>query len=493
MRPSLTRGPSRPPPPVLRSRKGGRRWRASTLRCLLLTSALFSLALWIAAALLGLDPSSDAAGAEEGAEDETRGRGSDRGVVAAPGGPNLVRSAGAPRPRATVAYAVSLTSCGASADRHDNIANGGHSSDPSFHEGAAVLKHSIHLSSIRNYEESKSLFDYEMIAFVHPQAERCSGVFEELGYQVQIRETPFNVTDIKRTFLREHIGKSGCCGEKEYLKLYAYRLEEYPVVVHLDLDSLILKPLDDLFLAMLGEGGGNDAADEARSKEVVAARSRIPVMFDDPLPKSIDAYFTRDYNMVNPGKKYVGVQGGFLIVKPSLDAFNEYVNIVLEGRFFQGSGWEGKGYGGYFGAQQIQGICSFYYDYRHPGTAVELNKCRYNAMADAPRQKSSGKCRDGREECEDCRDAPIEAINSVHFTLCSKPWKCPSWVGSDEKMKNICSKFHGEWFRIREDLDRKNAEKSGREYVNPNGRHRPEVFRGYCRSNGERGYIPIGS
>jgi len=44
-----------------------------------------------------------------------------------------------------------------------------------------------------------------MIAFVHPSAESCSNVFRDLGYTVQIRETPFNVTDIKGKFLKEHI------------------------------------------------------------------------------------------------------------------------------------------------------------------------------------------------------------------------------------------------------------------------------------------------
>ena len=59
----------------------------------------------------------------------------------------------------------------------------------------------------------------QMIAFVHPGAASCSQVFRDLGYTVQIRETPFNVTDIQENFLREHIVKSGCCGEKEYLKV----------------------------------------------------------------------------------------------------------------------------------------------------------------------------------------------------------------------------------------------------------------------------------
>ncbi len=330
-----------------------------------------------------------------------------------------------------------------------------------------------------------------MIAFVHPTAESCSSIFRSLGYTVQIRDTPFNVTDIKLQFLRENVVKSGCCGEKEYLKLYAYTLLEYPIVVHLDLDSLVLKPMDDLFLAMLGtdyhSSTGSGSGDVKFSTEVTFARSRIPVMFDNPLPaKSIDAYFTRDYNMIYPGHKHVGVQGGFLVVKPSMDAFHEYVDIVLEGKFVKGAGWDGT-YGGYFGAQQIQGICSYFYDARHPGTGVELNRCYYNNMADEPRQTSSGKCRDGRDNCQDCRDTRIEEIKSVHFTLCSKPWKCPAWHKG-----SICAKFHSEWFRIREDLDRNRARRNGEEYRSPNGNYNPEVFHGYCKRSGDRGYIPLG-
>jgi hypothetical protein len=251
-------------------------------------------------------------------------------------------------------------------------------------------------------------------------------------------------------------------------------LIDYPIVVHLDLDSLILRPLDDLFDAMLDGNSEN---------------GKIPVMFDENLPDKnpIDAFFTRDYNMVNPGHKHVGVQGGFLVLRPSMEAFHNYVDVVLEGNFKQGNGWGGKGYGGYFGAQQIQGICSYYYDYLHPGTGVELNRCYYNAMTDAPRQEKSGKCRDGREECQDCRDVNVEDVKSVHFTLCSKPWKCPEWAGMDKKGKKICQAFHGEWFRIREDLEKTRNE----QFVNPGGVQRPEIFRGFCNSGHERGYIPI--
>ena len=342
------------------------------------------------------------------------------------------------------------------------------------------MAHSIHLSSIR-HSSANSRYDYKLFVFVHTDAQGCSDIFTDLGYEVLLRPTPFNVSEIRGTFLREHIVKSGCCGEKEYLKLYAYTLMEYPIVVHLDLDSLVLRPMDELFDAMLLADGGT------------AKKHPIPVMLDQKLPTTtpIDAFFTRDYNMVNPGHKHVGIQGGFLILRPSMTAFQNYINVVLEGNFIQGNGWGGKGYGGYFGAQQIQGICSYYYDYLYPGTAVELNRCYYNAMADHPRQETTGKCRDGRDTCQDCRDVNVDEVKSVHFTLCKKPWHCPEFFGMESKDVEICQKFHSEWFRIRDDLDKTWAVATGKEYKNPRGGYKEEIFRGYCKSGGGRGYIPL--
>ena len=114
------------------------KWRASTIRCVLLSAALFTLMLWTTLSLLGLQYANDDGNYNSASSTSS----------------SLL--AGVPTPKATIAYAVSLTSCG------DTRNGGGHSSDPSFHEGAAVLKHSIHLASIRNYHLSKSVFDYEV-------------------------------------------------------------------------------------------------------------------------------------------------------------------------------------------------------------------------------------------------------------------------------------------------------------------------------------------
>ncbi|KAL3940519.1 MAG: hypothetical protein SGARI_000934 [Bacillariaceae sp.] len=76
-----------------------------------------------------------------------------------------------------------------------------------------------------------------MYAFVHPDAAPVAKILQQLGYRVQMRDTPFNLTDVtNQDFVKAQ--KSGCCGEKEYLKLYSWLLLDYPAVIHLDLDTL---------------------------------------------------------------------------------------------------------------------------------------------------------------------------------------------------------------------------------------------------------------
>lgn len=145
------------------------KWHTSTIRCLITSSILFILIIWILA-ILGLDSSNESDGNIIEIEDIPPADTNIQQIIDANNNQLQLHAhensnshhGTIPTPRATIAYAVSLTSCGISADRHDNIKNGGHSSDPSFHEGAAVLKHSIHLASVRNYHVSKSLFDYEV-------------------------------------------------------------------------------------------------------------------------------------------------------------------------------------------------------------------------------------------------------------------------------------------------------------------------------------------
>ena len=368
----------------------------------------------------------------------------------------------------TIAYTVTLTGCGKNDKRYSAADAMG-----LINQGAAVLAHSVHLAHV------DSKYNYQMYALVHPMAKECSLNLPNLGYTVLVRNTPFDKTDIRQQFLRENIDKASCCGEKEFVKLYAYTLVNHPVAVVLDLDSLVLQPLDHLFDAII-EG------DKLKAETI----QNIPI--HDPekkrITKRIDAFYTKDYNMINPfNHEVAGVQGGFLMVRPSEKVFEEYIDLVLEGNYIEGRGWGGK-YGYFFGGAQVQGICAYYYSGLHPEEGVELNRCRINSMVDSPYfEKGSsgeGKCRDGREKCDDCRTTDVLDILSSHFTICGKPWLCSP---NGEK---LCQKLHGEWFRIRRDFEKTRAD--GMSNVPAvEGSFKPEIFHGYCTGHGQSQYIPI--
>lgn len=203
---------------------------------------------------------------------------------------------------ATIAYAVSVTGCGGKFP----------TGDP-----AAVLEHSIH----RAHEGSR--YDYHLYAIYHPSAEHCALPLKQLGYRLLKRETFVRPEDIQGEFLRERIPKSGCCGEKELVKFEAYTLTDYPIVVLLDLDCLILKPMDDLFDVMLMTGRNETSASEPN---LHSDRFKKALKWPNiTLPQKINAFFTKDYLMGIPtDQKNMPFQGGFLVLRPSMAVYKEF-------------------------------------------------------------------------------------------------------------------------------------------------------------------------
>jgi hypothetical protein len=194
--------------------------------------------------------------------------------------------------------------------------------------------------------------------------------------------------------------------------------------------------------------------------------------------------------MVGPNRKYKPVQGGFLVLRPDMDAYDEYVKVIKKGIEKEGDGWGGL-VGPFYGYMTFQGLIPYYYDVLHPNEAVELNRCVYNQMADNPKDKRTikdipqGRCRTNQKECEDCRNRPLEEVVSAHFTLCQKPWLCLPQK-TDIIQQRLCRKLHHEWFQIRSDLE----ESWGRSAIG-NGSYEQDHFFGYCKSHGKPGYLPI--
>ena len=243
-----------------------------------------------------------------------------------------------------IAYAISLTSC---------------SQTPSLVDGAAILAHSIHLNSIRNTnthdKKPPSKYDYKLFAFFHTsvitetsttsttttsslssskeqytqtdiQNNKCASILSKLGYEIKVVDIPVPLSEIQGEYLKTKLPSNGCCGEKEFIKLWSYTLVEHPFVVHLDLDTIVLKPMDELFdYALHGTvsssltttttiGSGNsgvvgDESEEERKKGVIMWKKEERNAMMNENWSNINAFFTRDYNMRPAGKKPVGVQG----------------------------------------------------------------------------------------------------------------------------------------------------------------------------------------
>ena len=357
---------------------------------------------------------------------------------------------------------------------------------------AAVLHKSIKLAM-----EKSITYDYHLYAFVHPDAIECIPIMTSFGYRVQVRDTPFNISDIKNPELIEAQG-NGCCDEKEYLKLYSYLLSDYPVVVHLDLDTIVLRPMDDLFDIMTTKTTAKTKTKTSLKEDDIERFAQTSTMWMKQnnnntginnktiqwsssssssslslstknkiltKPEQINFMFTRDYNMVDPPRKEVyqiGVQGGFLVIRPNQRDFDRMVNIILSGGhgFDGGEGWGGRelAYGGYYGAGTIQGLASFYYDYYENSTrSVELNKCYYNTMVDNryhfDKDLKKNVCRTTEDTCENCRETNLEKIYTAHFTVCGKPEWCHTWDPKKSEEGRLCGALFREWHKVRLSLE----------------------------------------
>jgi alpha-N-acetylglucosamine transferase len=401
------------------------------------------------------------------------------------------------RPVATVAYAISLIRC-----------SDFQSSNEGLVDAALVMRHSIHETSIRN-PASGSKYDYKVYAIVHRKAEGCSQQLVDAGYEVLIRDSPVSKNEIRGEFLRKHIHKEWCCGADEFIKLYAYTIENHPIVVHVDMDFVFYKPMDDLFDAIMFDS--STAKGRAARSNVLLERP------NDIWPDKVDAFMTRDWGQVMPGRKAL-FQAGFLVVRPDRTVFDKIVEVIKEGNFVDGftreNGWGGKGYGGLVGAMAAQGLLAYIYDIVLPGTWMELNECRYNHMgmdvlyrsqpSFRPGNKKIGKCRNDLDYCEDCMHTPMSQIYNIHFTQCRKPWNCigigdseqgagKESIPEDSVHLDHCMELQMIWHSFRADLEKKLEELTGDKTVRNGqaGSYKKDVFHGHCNGNGGKQYVRL--
>jgi hypothetical protein len=389
-----------------------------------------------------------------------------------------------------VAYAVSFIKCG----DHQNNAAG-------LIDASLVLRHSIHKISCRN-PSSGSKYDYKMYAIVHRQAQECTNILKETGFEVVVVDPPLEKQDIQGQFLKTHIHKERCCRHDEFIKLHAYKLPE-EIIVHVDIDFAFYKPMDHLFDAIIYD------KDTPMGK---AARNVIELERPgEALPDRIGAFLTRDWPQVIPGKWPAGYQAGFLVARRDPSIADEMVQIIKEGNYSEGwgygHGWGNMGYGGWIGAMAMQGLVAYYYDHVRPNNAVELNQCSYNHMGMDVRYK--GKCRNGQEHCQDCRETNMSDIYSMHYTMCRKPWLCQatgakggrkpdggsrgSALNTDVVNVEHCLLMAQQWHLLRSDLESSLYNLTMDESIKSGsiGNYRRDIFQGHCQGDGAEHYLAL--
>ena len=408
-----------------------------------------------------------------------------------------------PKPQ-TVAYVVSFIQCSGTATNSAGLV-----------DASLVLRHSIHQTSVRN-PSSGSKYDYKMYALVHRQAKECSATLEHAGFEIILVDPPVQKEEIRGDDLRKNIHKEFCCGHDEFIKLYAYNKIPEGLFVHVDIDYAFYKPMDHLYDAILYSKNST----EGKRARFLIERERD----SDELPDQIDAFITRDWHQVAPNKFPPGYQAGFIVGRRSPKVFDEMVEVIKEGNYTSGwgwnSGWGNRGYGGYVGAMAMQGLVAYYYDVISPGTTVELNQCRHNHMGLDVRYNKPpnfrlkygrrGQCRNNNPEdiCEDCMVTPSEKIYSVHYTQCRKPWACigmgssggkkpggqrASAVNTDVAHLDHCMMLLQKWHAVRLDLETQLFNLTGDSSImdGTTGTYKSDVFLGHCTEDGFGGYLNL--
>ena len=85
-------------------------------------------------------------------------------------------------------------------------------------------------------------------------------------------------------------------------------------------------------------------------------------------------------------------------------------------------------------------------------SSLEVDRCAFNNMVDNPRgaryepafvpHAASGAW---HAVGPDCRQATLESIHNVHFTICQKPWEC-----RPNRKHELCVSLHARWHALRD-------------------------------------------
>lgn len=405
-------------------------------------------------------------------------------------------------PSEAIAYVVPIISCPddlvASLPPYDpaRYQNATHS-DKAFRDAAAILQYSI----AKVHARGGSRYDYQLYGLLHPNSVRCvdstngditdrHAILTDLGYRVLIRSEPVPLQDFGSSntdqqmvegYKRDVEHATGG-GYRDFVRLHSFAMTWHNVVVMVDLHTMFLRPIEDLYDALLGASNGNTI--ELPRLDALRVRPKTQLLF------------TRDYNTVTPYNFNTGYEMSLLVLEPNQSVFDDLVNLLLAGQYDTASGWGQVGsFVGYPKAKLTSGLLPYYFEHirgNEHNAAIELSGCVYANKNDEPHVRMVDKsevCRDGTSNCVDCRARPFEDIRVVIMTVCRSPWTCFFHQQQREEIKH-CRWFHSTWFAFRKELEEQKRDVFPK--VDNSGGYFPKHYHGYCSRQGFVGYTPMG-
>ena len=403
----------------------------------------------------------------------------------------------------SIGYAITITSCGPY-------------NDTMLHAATAVARMVQNISA----RPDNDFPNYRLHAFCDPigVSVGCQTILKRLNYTVWTLPNPVNETLVQEQSERyyKYANTNGCCGLSEFLKLYAYTLTKHDAVVHLDVDVVLIKPMNDVFQVLIHQ----DQEAYRRLDRISPPPRRGPDEeqgHDDTPLSSIQAFITKDYTAAetltnrqllfsqNDTNKLT-VQGGFFVVRPNQTVFREMVRIVETEsvHYTSGGSWNNTMNGAMWGAPQIQGLLGYYYSFVAADTAIELHPCFYNNIMASPTydNRNGPKCMiPFQSPCPDCRKTPVDSVFVAHPIFCFKPWQCTHWKDQERFIRSApCRQYLHRWSSAVRDSEYMwiesglewNAQRIDDSVLMGDEKESyllPHVYRGYCLRN--RTFVPL--
>ena len=215
------------------------------------------------------------------------------------------------------------------------------------------------------------------------------------NYVVEILGQPITDTalEINNQYIKDNIPND--VGIRDSTKLQIWTMTLHPAAVLMDYETILQKPID-------------------QEIDMLLADENLKGLYISSAPD------------VNTGM--AGVDTGFLIIKPSLEEFDNIVNTYVNTVFDPNTGWNGQGHHGFKGDMGISGFLSWYFA-NDPGY-IQLDRCLFAHDAD-----------------EGCLSSSISVTEAkgckLYDNVCGNPRDCPydhpDWSAAK---REACSILH---------------------------------------------------